>query len=530
MFTRFKWFTWPSLALGILLLIALVLRLHGLNAESLSVDESVMLEFTNGLLESGYPHRHLGDLSVPLQNYEFLVYPLALFMGLFGNHETVLRIPAVLFGVATTALIYWIGLQLFNRLTGFLAALIYAFSPWAINFSQCLFHPAQDQFLGLVTIYLWYRGAIESEEIRPAYVYGAAASFPFAYLTWEGHGMLLPVFLLSLFVFRRQDWSWMKSRVLWTGVGIAILVVFLELCWRLASFPPYVQIGLELRHLRSPILAFLLPETDFWVSWKEFFWAENRALSTLLAVVGLPLIRRDRPLAYFYLVAATFPILLTCFLEVVTPHYLYCMLPFLSLVAARVLTTYLGSVSKLLPGDSPIGGRLINYSLILVIVAGVFLSSNYLALRLYRLSYMPDKEGYYEREDYAWIDHRGGGQFMAQQAATPITSNMACYLKQFQGIISSYCPELNLGVPVYYDYVSANPKTLEKYIGAPVLRNYQELEEAFCQNRRLYLEVTTRLSRIDPMLVDFLYSRCHPVFHTFNDQVFLWNNAGRSME
>ncbi|MDD5640174.1 MAG: glycosyltransferase family 39 protein [Syntrophales bacterium] len=518
--------TWYSLGVFCLLIIALALRLQGLTGISLSVDECVMVQFAQGVLKAGYPHRTLGSLSYGLSTYEFLPYPLALFLGIFGLKVFFLRLPAVLFGVATTWLIYLIGTRLFNRHTGFLAALIYAFAPWAINWSQSLFHPAQDQFLGLLTIYLFYRGALESPELKTGYLYGAAAVFSLTYLTWEGYGLLLPVFLIAMFAFRGEDWSWMKSSALWFAALGIMAVVVMELCWRLIAFPPYLLIGNELRHLRTPTLAFMQSSTDFWATWRQFFWGENRALLTGIALAGIPLIRRDRPLAYFYLVIASFPLLLTFFMESLLPHYLYGMFPLLILIAARTISVYLEKIGDLLSSEQSIIAGVVKYGVIVLVVGGVFLGTNDLKVRLYRLNYPAEDEVFYERRHFMWIDFRGGSQFLAKEAsATPVMCNMGAYLQLFEGITSNYGVEFFPMVPLFYDYVAKRHTYLEKYVGAQTLRNPQELQEAFCQNRQIYLGISSvnRLEGYIPEFMDFLYKHCQPVYNTFGLQVFRWH-------
>jgi 4-amino-4-deoxy-L-arabinose transferase-like glycosyltransferase len=525
MTTRFK-LTWSSLGVIVLLGIALALRLKGLTATSLSVDECTMVQNAQGILTSGYPCRNMGNFSFPLSTYEFLPYPLALILAFFGTEMFFLRLPAVLFGVATTGMIYLIGTRWFNRATGFVAALIYAFAPWALNWSQCLFHPSQDQFLGLLTIYFFYRGAFESSELQDRYLYISVATFSLAYLTWEGYGVLLPVFLLAMFVFRWDDWQWMKSPTLWSVALLASVVVILELCWRLISLPPFLLIGQELRHLRTPTLAFLLPDTDFWVSWREFFWGENRAVLTFIALAGLPLIRRDRPLAYLYLVIVPFPICLTFFLESSLPHYFYGMFPGLILIAARTLTCYLGRISDLLPSREAISDRVLKSSLILVALVGVFLTCNGMALQLYHLNYPSEPEPFYDRRNFMWIDHRGGTQFVTQQTCVaPLVSNMGAELQLSEGITGNYAVEFFPLVPVIYDNVSKGHFYREKYIGAQSLRNSHELEDAFSRHRKLYLgiDATHRWDIYIPELMDILTTHCQPVYHGIEMQVFLWN-------
>ena len=158
----------------------------------------------------------------------------------------------------------------------------------------------------------------------------------------------------------------------------------------------------------------------------------------------------------------------------------------------------------------------------------VFLASNNLDLRLYRLSYPPEEEPAFERKDFMWIDHRGGAEYLAQQAGTAsVISNMGAYVQLFEATKCScnYGAEYFPYAPLFYDYVGQGHTYLEKFAGAQTLRNPQELQEAFYQNKKLYLGMSAvdRLAGYSPEFFEFLQSHCQPVYNTFSLQVFLWN-------
>ncbi len=87
--------------------------------------------------------------------------------------------------------------------------------------------------------------------------------FSLVYLTWEGYGLLLPVFLLAMFVFRWDDWHWMKSPTLWTVALLATAVVVLELMLA-GDFPSRPTCDWPgIAPLADSYSRLLLPETDF---------------------------------------------------------------------------------------------------------------------------------------------------------------------------------------------------------------------------------------------------------------------------
>jgi hypothetical protein len=519
---RFQ-FTWSSLIIVILLLVSLGLRLHGLTDESISFDEAIVLANSDGLLQKGYPNRQIGPFNLRAYTYEFLPYPIALFQGLFGMNVAALRFPAVLMGVATTLLIYCMGVTLFDRLTGLFAALLYAFAPWAINHSQDLFHPAQDQFLCVLAIYLFYRGAIESEELRPAYIYGAGLSYAFAYLTWEGLGLLLPVFLLSLFVFRWRDWSWMKSGPLWTiGLGITVIVV-IEFCLRLTAVYPYLYIGEEMRWLKTPMLAFLQLHHDFWFFWNQFLWAGDRAPVTALALAGLPLLRRDRAYAYLAFILANTIVMIMFFLEHLLAHYFYWGFPLLLLMAARTVTAFLAWSTGFLGVRSKVD-LAIKYLVIIVSLGAVFVMSNNTTM-LYRLNCPPTNEPQHDRMNYYWTDLMGADNFLINNFnKITVVSYSALTLKLFHNIIINYSATMHPFYPEMYNCTVNPPHLMDLGVGSPSLINIAQFDEAIWYHRPFCYIVHERYKLFDLEIAEYLDKHFRCMFQSYGILVYLSTN------
>jgi len=141
-----------------ILLLALVLRLINLGSRNLWYDEafavlyaeksfSAILYGTITQVEGAAADVH------PLLYYFFL----HLWMGLFGQSSFVVRLPSVIFGLASIILAFSIGQRLFDSGAGLLAAVITAIAPFHINYSQenrmynllCL--------LSLLTVYFFVR-------------------------------------------------------------------------------------------------------------------------------------------------------------------------------------------------------------------------------------------------------------------------------------------------------------------------------------------------------------------------------------
>ncbi len=517
--TRFSW--WGA-GVVVLLLIALLLRLRGLTTKSITVDEFGMLEGAIGVLKWGFPYFKIGHIYMRLTTYELVPYPIALFWGLFGLHTWAARLPAVLMGVATTGLIYWAGSKVFDRATGFFAALIYAFAPLSIQWARYAFHPSQDQLLGFVSVYLFYRGAIESSELKSGYLYGSLATFAAAYLSWEGLGLLLPIFLLSLFLFRSQDWSWMKSGPLWILALGATVVVFVEMCGRFTAAPWYILLGDEMRWSKTPTAAFLHTYNDWWFPWRNFFWAQGRAILTCLAFFGIPLIKRDRALAYFYLIVVGFALELVFFEETLITHYVYCLFPFLILIACRTVTIYLSRVGELLSTGAVVD-RIIKYALAACALILIFITSNNSALSLYRLAPPAGDEPYQDRMHYEWVDFRAADGYLFENAATdPLVTATGVYLELFHNYNDLTWVMTSPMKQELYDTQATPPTLLVRLSNAKVLTTIPQLQDFLSTPRPVYIGTRAVWETAD--VRQFLENWSNPIFHTYGCDIY---QAGR---
>jgi hypothetical protein len=115
-----------------LMLVALLLRLYRLEAQSLWYDEGWSIELAH---ES--PWRalaRLDDFADPHPPGYYLL--LILWANLFGRGVFALRAFSALLGVATVSALYWTGQRLFDRRTGLLAAALMTFSTAHWVYSQ----------------------------------------------------------------------------------------------------------------------------------------------------------------------------------------------------------------------------------------------------------------------------------------------------------------------------------------------------------------------------------------------------------
>jgi len=117
--------------LALIVLVGAFLRIYGLGAESIWLDEAASIHSAHKgiipLLEDCATwHRH-----PPL--HFFMLY---VWIRVLGDSEVAVRSLSVVFGTASIVVLYFVGRHLFSSRIGLLGSLLLAVSPFAISFSQ----------------------------------------------------------------------------------------------------------------------------------------------------------------------------------------------------------------------------------------------------------------------------------------------------------------------------------------------------------------------------------------------------------
>lgn len=343
--------------------VAAAVRLYGLTAESLWTDELITVDFITRmsplellvLLPFSQPH-------LPL--YYVL---LDLWLGVAGISELTLRLPAAVFGVATVALCYVLGTELYDRNAGFVGAALVALSRDHIDHSQ------EVRMYSLLTLLavastLWFVRARRYRTWQAATVYVAStlllvATHPFAVFVplaqaaflvadWVGRGRPAVTDGLSL------DRAGMRRAPFRAAVGATWVVagpVLLVLLWKIQGVRFHYVPPATPRHLANTIAVIVGFEglDTIFIAVGLFVVS---GLVTVAVVVAVRRWRTGRPLGpTALLVACTagpFLALLAISLALTPmfwPRYVLAMLPPLALLVGRGATA-LGDLSH--PGVS----------------------------------------------------------------------------------------------------------------------------------------------------------------------------------
>src|SRR5215204_2761750 len=178
----------PFMLLAILL-VALLLRVFQLDAESLWLDEATSVYIGN--------HGFVQILKISFAEINPPLYYLLLhyWMQLFGGSEFSVRLPSVFFGVFSVAMLYKVGTLLFNKRTGLMSAFIMAISAYQIYYSQEARAYTMSVLLALISFYYFLK-LFEGKDywILAGYVLSSTA------LMYAHYYGLFLVFAQALFV------------------------------------------------------------------------------------------------------------------------------------------------------------------------------------------------------------------------------------------------------------------------------------------------------------------------------------------
>jgi len=531
--SRRRSWLWASL-IFILVVAGLGLRLDGLGGASLTHDEASLVQYVQDMKQGDYPSKTIGSLTKPLTTYELIPYPIAFSVSLFGWSDWAARLPAALFGGLTILLLYFAGRDLFNRGVGLLSAAIYAFSPWAILWSQNLFYPQQTQFASLLTVYFFFM-AIRHETMAPRYFYLTAASFLFNYLSWEGSGFILPALGVGLIAYKENDFRWMKSGAMWRGLGGVALVIFIQYCLRILTQSPYLAVGTGPGDIKFDPFFFLNAMYDPYFYLQHFFWLEGHEVLTLLFILGVFMAVRDRTLRYLVAVLLSVFLAMTNFLPAYAQRYLYYAQPLLILSAASVCVSILRGLVDDRPWEwirNPFQGGpgitgAVRLTAAVVLPVMVFLSSNSLAFKFYRFSEKPGEPPPQTRLGVYYIDYRSANEYLGRSfrkgdAIVAVMTHMVYY---YSGLKSDYNFNSTLASRSYYDPESLPPKYLDRYMGNPVMRDFEEARNALLDHPRVWIIAAPSdgfVSQNERDLVQYLLDNSKVMYESYKAKVYLW--------
>jgi hypothetical protein len=274
----------PQFILLLLVLVGGWLRFRHMWVEPIHHDEVSCYWFTRGVLDAGFPSGQI-QKDTPYgycATSEIAYYPTAIVNLFTDDPVTVLRVPAVLWALATIWLMYFVGKRMFNVWVGIVAATIYTFAPYCIEMSNFGRYFSQLQFITLLCTYFFYKTIEGHGPINKRALWLTGLTFLLMYYSWEGSGFLAIGLVVAALIQRRgqmrtilaepQIWLAMLVMILgfliqdshriyqqcqrlWWGIGISDLALYPM--WRYNNFVPAFYFA-ELSWLQDAILPMAL--------------------------------------------------------------------------------------------------------------------------------------------------------------------------------------------------------------------------------------------------------------------------------
>ena len=98
-------------------------------------------------------------------------------------------------------------------------------------------------------------------------------------------------------------------------------------------------------------------------------------------------------------------------------------------------------------------------------------------------------------------------------------------MERFMTVPADYYLQTQTGKQIFYSNSPGDEKYLDKYVGSPVLRDSQELQEALHRHRRAWIvaaPIHAFRPTIEPGLVDYVQSNARVVYESYKSKVYLW--------
>ncbi|AZZ94580.1 hypothetical protein EUZ85_29230 [Hahella sp. KA22] len=534
-----QWVKWPLMrakanSFPVIILIATVLialsfslRIGGLEARALTIDEATIASFVEGVLDKGYPYIYVSTMEVPLATYELVPYFLALSVKLGGFSEFTLRLPALLFSTGVLSLIFWISLRRFGLAAAIIAGLLYSLSTWSIYWSQNAFHPAQTQFFTLLTATAVYH-LLQQERVRLRFALLVWALFTVTYLSWEGSGFLLPVMAVIVLIFKRDNLVWIFQRNLWVMYLLVILTLVAQGVRRVVLQQPHLMLGSGKGDVSLPQLGFLKDSWEPGFYFINFFGMETHLITGAIFLLGAYYAWKRPTLRFYYLVFLITLLCLSNFLLFYNAHYVFFIYPFFIISVGAILTFLIEDVTRLTSRvKAPAATAVASFNLAALLLMAV-MSMNSNLIHFYsigNLGHLGFRSDY--RDGFAGVDYRKVSATLKQgyREGDKVISMAPMPTKLYSGITPDYFLQTITDRKIVYDRNLDSPFYRDKFLGTVVLRSDRELQDVLNQNNRVWLVASPWNAMtlvIDADTLQFVQRSMRVVDESYDARLFLW--------
>jgi hypothetical protein len=153
----------------------------------------------------------------------FFYWLMALSFKVFGFSDFAARLVPALFGATGIALLFWFTDKMINRSTALLAALVLGTSLEYVLLSKLIITDMVLFVFNTAALVFFYTG-YRSEDHKRQWYWGMYASLAFAVLTKGPVGLLLPGFVMFLFIGVQPNWAELNKMAIPAGLLIFAII------------------------------------------------------------------------------------------------------------------------------------------------------------------------------------------------------------------------------------------------------------------------------------------------------------------
>lgn len=265
--------------------------------------------------------------------YFYITIP---FVAIFGLNEFATELPAILFGIFTVLLTYFLTKEIFKKETiALLAAFFLAISPWHVFLSRFAAHTICTHFFLTSALFFWFK-AIKYQPVKKYFLYLSGINFGILLYTYEVIKVFLPFLFFGL-IFTYYQTIKRNKKIFIITLLLFLLIVF-----------PYILIHLsQWDKIQGRFNQVSIFNFSFWplllffnyliYLHPKFFLTYCLLPVVMAAMVGIYFlwqkrVRKKFQILFWLIIISLFPTALT----IPNPHTLRAslLLPILEIVAA----------------------------------------------------------------------------------------------------------------------------------------------------------------------------------------------------
>lgn len=327
--------------LFVITVLGFLIRLVYFNYETLQGDESALVVKAQGIYEYYYPSFKIADYLPTwyVTTSELISYIQALFLKIFKEIETAIRMHGLLSGTLGILLIYKLAERMSNKKVAFLSAAIFAFLPSIVGMTSYGRYPLLLLLMMLTCIHFLQ---LYLEKGLRKFLILSAIFFLLGYFSWQGSCFFLAPVALNMIYFKRE--KFLKDTLIYQAIVLIPISIHLSFRFYLYITHEFIMYGSNAASI-APTFAFTKAFFMPFYYFNSFLLASYHQFLFYLFCAGLGIqcyrLLRRQPFSMnllflqMYVLATTF--CMTFFLEISDYRYAFYLIPYLIISSCMVM-------------------------------------------------------------------------------------------------------------------------------------------------------------------------------------------------